>query len=68
MRLNRHAAVAVLAVLGVAAAIIVPAQAGAQKVFNPGSFRLDASGGYIRVGTSGLIPLFARSVMYSEAN
>ena len=55
MRGNRRAVVAVLCVLGVAAALL-PATVGAQKVANPGTFTLEATDGLIQIGSSGLIP------------
>ena len=56
MRRNWRAAAAVLGVIGLAA-VLLPATVGAQKVLNPGNFVLAATGGEIRVGTTGALPV-----------
>jgi hypothetical protein len=53
MKLNVRVVLGALAVIG-AAALVLPANVGAQKVLNPGTFSLQSTGGQVVVGGLGL--------------
>src|SRR5690606_1179549 len=55
MRRNWRAVAAAIGVLGLAAAIL-PATVGAQKVANPGTFKLEGESGFLQIGTTGKLP------------
>ena len=53
MKFNVRVVMAALAAIGLAA-LVLPANVGAQKVLNPGAFALQSTGGQVQIGGLGL--------------